>query len=110
MKGVEEALIPHVERYQEEIKAGDGPVSAVQIVMANKGFHADNLRAKAGRTSAMARLERMEPWKVGQMIKRGDKEIAELGRQAMSASCQMGDAPEPVRAPQRAPQKGGPVR
>jgi hypothetical protein len=110
MKGVEEALIPHVERYQEEIKAGDGPVSAVQIVMANKGFHADDLRAKAGRTSAMARLERMEPWKVGQMIKRGDKEIAELGRQAMSASCQMGDAPEPVRAPQRAPQKGGPVR
>ena len=110
MKGVEEALIPHVERYQEEIKAGDGPVSAMQIVMANKGFHADDLRAKAGRTSAMARLERMEPWKVGQMIKRGDKEIAELGRQAMSASCQMGDAPEPVRAPQRAPQKGGPVR
>ena len=108
MKGIEETLIPHVENYQKEISTGDGPVSAVQVLMGNHGFRADDLRAKVGRTSAVARLERMDHLRVGRMILRGDEEIANLGRQVMIASYQMG-VPEPVREPQ-APQKGGPAR
>ena len=108
MKGMEETLIPHVQAYQKEISTGDGPVSALQILMANKGFRANDLRMKAGRTEPMDRLVRMDPLRVGQMIKQGGGEIAAMGRKVMIASCQMTDAPEPVREP-KAPQKGGPV-
>ena len=77
--------------------------------MANPGFRANDLRAKAGRTNIVAHLERMDPHRVARMIRQGSGEIAEMGRRVMVASCQMGASPEPAREPQ-APQKGGPVR
>jgi hypothetical protein len=109
MKGLEETLIPHVEAHQKEISTGDGPVSAMQVLMANPGFHASDLRAKAGRTNIVAQLEQMDPHRVARMIRQGSDTLAEMGRRVMVASCQMGSSPEPVRKP-AAPQKGGPVR
>ena len=109
MKGVEESLIPHVQTYQKEISVGEGPVSAMQVLMANPGFHANDLRAKAGRTTIVTQLEGMDPHRVAGMIRQGSEVIADMGRRVMVASCQMGAVPEPVREP-AAPQKGGPVR
>ena len=108
MKGMEETLVPHVQTFQKEISAGDGPVSALQILMANPGFRANDLRTKAGRTNAVARLERMDPLKVARMICNGSDEIAAMGRQVMIDCCQMGEVREPVHEP-RMPRKGGPV-
>ena len=105
MKGVEETLIPHVENYEKEISIGDGPVSAVQILMGHPGFHANDLRDKAGKTVSMVRLERMSPRQVAGMIQRGDSELGAMGRQVMLASCRMD-----LEAAPKAPQKGGPVR
>lgn len=107
MKGMEETLIPHVQMYEKEISAGEGPASALQILMSHQGFHADDLRAKAGKTSAMVRLERMDPRQVAEMIRQGSGELGAMGRQVMIASCQM-DGPEPAREPKE-PQKSGPV-
>ena len=109
MKAMEETLIPHVQTYQKEISSGDGPVSALQILMAHRGFRAEDLRVKAGKTAAMTRLERMKPMRVGQMIKQGSGELAEMGRQVMIGSCQMEDAPQTVREHKTA-RKSGPER
>lgn len=113
MKGIEETLIPHVQGHQEEINAGDGPASALQILMANRGFRADDLRMKAGKTEVMTRLSRMDRQKVARMIRQNGSEIATMGQQVMLASCQMSDMaenkPEPVREAQQ-PQMGGPRR
>jgi hypothetical protein len=98
-----------VQTHQEAISKGEGPISALQIVMGNPGFRADDLRAKAGRTNIVARLERVDPFRMGQLIRQDSGEIADIGCRLMAAVCQMGTAPEPVREPQ-APQKGGPAR
>ena len=109
MKGMEETLIPHVENFQKEISKGEGPISALQVLMANPGFRADDLREKVGKTSAMASLERIDPQQVSWMIRSGSEETAALGRQVMSAICEMGDVSGKTRVP-KAPQKGGPAR
>jgi hypothetical protein len=75
--------------------------------MAHPGFRANDLRAKAGKSAAMARLMRTDPKVVSHMIKTGSDQLAEMGRQVMVASCQSGE-PEPVREP-AAPQMNGPM-
>ena len=94
MKGMEEALIPHVQTHEKEINTGDGPVSALQILMANRGFRADDLRAKAGKTKVMAKLNRMDPKRIDQMVRENGEDVASMGRQVMVASCQMVEEPE----------------
>ena len=111
MKGVEEALAPHVKGHQEAISTGDGPASAIQILMAHRGFGADELRKKVGRTKTLARMERMEPGKVTRMIRRNSGELSVMGRQVMVDSYQMSDVRrqgEPSPRTTGAPQKGGP--
>lgn len=111
MKGVEETLIPHVQNYEKEIRTGDGPVSALQVLMAHQGFRANDLRAKAGRTDSMARLGKMGRDQVARMIRRGDSELGTMGRQVMIASCQMDLPAAPVVSEgPKAPRKNGPVR
>lgn len=94
MKGMEETLIPHVQAHEKEISTGDGPVSALQILMANRGFRADDLRAKAGKTKVMAKLKRLDSKHVARMVKENGEEVASMGRQVMLASCQMVEEPE----------------
>jgi hypothetical protein len=111
MKGVEETLIPHVQNYEKEIRRGDGPASALQVLMGHPGFRAHELREKVGRTISMARLEKMDRQQVAQMIRQGDSELGAMGQQVMLASCQMHPAAAPEAAPApKAPKKGGPVR
>ena len=112
MKGVEETLIPHVETHREAINSGDGPVSALQILMGHEKFHAKDLQAKAGKTAVFSHLERMDPQQVSRMITHGGAELSAMGRQVMMACCQMDvvpqNEPKPVAEPQ-APQAGGPI-
>ena len=108
MKGLEETLIPHIQTHQEEINKGEGPISGLQVLMGNPGFRADDLRAKAGRTNIVARLEQTDPLHVGRMIWQGSSEIADMGCRLMATVFQMGTAPEPVREPQT-PQMNGPM-
>jgi hypothetical protein len=113
MKGIEEALVPHVQAHEAEIGSGDGPVSAMQILMAHQGFRADDLRDKTERTSTLNQLERMNRQQVARMIRQGGGELAALGQQVMVAYYQMNRVPQagPQHIPQpKAPQVGGPQR
>ena len=113
MKGIEEALVPHVQAHEAEIGAGDGPISAMQILMAHQGFRADDLRDKTERTSTLNQLERMNRQQVARMIRQGGGELAALGQQVMVAYYQMNCVPQagPQHIPQpKAPQVGGPQR
>jgi hypothetical protein len=111
MKGIEEALVPHINAHQEEISTGDGPVSALQIVMGHAGFRAADLAEKAGRTGPMARLKVMNLQQVARMVRQGGSELAAMGQQVIVACCQMGSAvqaeAQPTHEP-KAPQVGGP--
>lgn len=111
MRGVEEVLSLHVGAHREVIRSGEGPVSGVQILMAHKGFRADDLREKAGRTHSMARLESMGRETVAKMIRQKSRALSAMGRQVMIDSYQMGDvrrSEAPHSPSAEAQKKGGP--
>lgn len=84
MKALEQALAPHVAAHQDMIETGDGPLSAIQLLMGNDGFSARDIHRMVSRSEAMAELLATPSGKLPALMRQEGK-MAVLGRRAMAA-------------------------
>lgn len=85
MKALEQALMPHVQKFGEDVAKGQAPLSSVQILLGSPGFSARDMWSMVNRTDAMRKFRTMDRQKVEELVSRENREMDDLGRQAMTA-------------------------